>query len=103
MADTVKVKEMRNTVGYQGRLYGPGKDIEVPRSLAEGMGFEKSDLVADKEPPTGPLRGTAEELDLQYSKAELEEEAARRGLTVTRTDGKSGDARKEDLVAALAD
>jgi hypothetical protein len=93
MADTTKV-DLRNTVGYRGQLYGPGKGVEVPKALAYGLGLRESTSMR--------LSGTADELDAQYSKQELEDEAKARGLTVKRSDGKDGALRKEDLVAALA-
>ena len=40
MAGT-KVVKMRNTLGYGGKLYGPGDAVEVPEALARAMGLEE--------------------------------------------------------------
>ena len=53
---TVKIK-MENTIGYDGRLYGPGEEVEVPQGLADAItaNGEAAHIVeeAPSEPPAG--------------------------------------------------
>lgn len=98
---TITATLRRNYV-YQGRTYGPG-EVAIPVGLATALGIS-----ADGEqevPASAPgALGTPGGDPVDYAsltKAELEEAAAARGLTVEGS-GAGGSVLKTDLVDALA-
>lgn len=122
----VKTRKMDLSRSYlfNGQTYGPGKDVVVPDDFPEIDG-ETGDVIwpegtraasnqararSFSTPPntggvnTGEPQGggtPASELE-GMTKAELQEEAEKRGLTVTRGDGGDGEPRKEDYIKALS-
>jgi hypothetical protein len=79
-----------------GPMYGPGR-VAVPRAFAEQLGVQIEGPAKSK--------GSQDEDDgedySKWSKEDLEKEADKRGLKVTREDGEEGDPLKSDYVAAL--
>lgn len=72
MADTVKIS-LRNTVGFQGVLYGPGESVEVPQALADAIGTT----------PEEPVRQQATSKPLEeMNEEELRALAQERGVEV---------------------
>jgi len=107
--EMVTVPELKNSVGLRGgQLYGPGTDVKVPKSLADGLGLayeinveDQEDRPSNLEPNTGDEDSdftgkTADQLEAEFSADELRDEAERRGLDV-----KKG-AKKADYAKALA-
>lgn len=91
--DTVKV-DLKHSIGLRhGPLYGPGKGVEVPRTLANALGLSTSEEGVQED--SGGFN-----VD-KATKPELEAEAERRGITVERGDDKEGDPLVEDYRRAL--
>lgn len=80
---------------------GTGNDPHDPVTAVERGVVERGDAKPQGEQDNPQAQAAAGDLD-GLNKRELKEIADERGVTVTRTDGKDGDPRKEDYVAALS-
>jgi len=97
-AELVSVPSIRRSYTYLGGSYGPSAvPSNIPRGLADTLGLTYGEPVASKE---AAAPGEAKDWD-SLTKAELEAEAEKRGLTVKRGDGEDGDPVKADYVKAL--
>lgn len=76
-----------------GKLYRAGRDREVPDTLASRIRSNPASSGADSTIPTFDVENA--------TRAELESEADRRGITVTRSDGKDGAPLVDDFRSAL--
>lgn len=108
MANQEMVKvDLKNSVGLRGpdgvsRLYGPGKGIEVPRKLADGLGLSTNVLAAKRREAAGGDEGGANFDEMKV--ADLEEYLRSEQVDVARLKGTGGQSKdqvvKADLVKA---
>lgn len=109
MADQEMVKvDLKNSVGLRGpdgvsRLYGPGKGIEVPRKLADGLGLSTTVLAARRKAAAAEDGEEGASFD-DMKVAELEELLRSQEVDVARLKGTGGQSKdqvvKADLVKA---